>query len=213
MAQAPVRSLVLWFPDWPITALLRETARPKAAAVVGVSVVASAAVPAAAPAAEGVRALAPPIALVANNMIVACSPAARAEGVRRGQRRRDAQARCPQLRIVAADPARDHRVFAPAVSVVEERAPGVQIIRPGVCALRARGVARYYGGETEAAIELIQVLAAHGIEGVRAGIADGPFTAEQAREWGILNRVCEPGELWAAVMETATAIARMPGSR
>ena len=184
-AQAPVRSLVLWFPDWPITALLRETARPKAAAVVGVSVVASAAVPAAAPAAEGVRALAPPIALVANNMIVACSPAARAEGVRRGQRRRDAQARCPQLRIVAADPARDHRVFAPAVSVVEERAPGVQIIRPGVCALRARGVARYYGGETEAAIELIQVLAAHGIEGVRAGIADGPFTAEQAARRGV----------------------------
>ncbi|RYJ00029.1 MAG: enoyl-CoA hydratase [Acetobacteraceae bacterium] len=38
-------------------------------------------------------------------------------------------------------------------------------------------------------------------------LAGKPFTAEQAREWGILNRVCEPGELWAAVMETATAIA------
>jgi enoyl-CoA hydratase/carnithine racemase len=34
-----------------------------------------------------------------------------------------------------------------------------------------------------------------------------PFTAEQACEWGILNRVCEPGELMAAVMETARSIA------
>ncbi|MBI2218447.1 MAG: enoyl-CoA hydratase/isomerase family protein [Candidatus Rokubacteria bacterium] len=34
-----------------------------------------------------------------------------------------------------------------------------------------------------------------------------PFTAEQAHEWGILNRVCEPNELMPAVMETARAIA------
>jgi enoyl-CoA hydratase/carnithine racemase len=33
-----------------------------------------------------------------------------------------------------------------------------------------------------------------------------PFTAEQALEWGILNRICEPGELMDAVMETATTI-------
>ncbi|MDN3568829.1 enoyl-CoA hydratase/isomerase family protein [Paeniroseomonas aquatica] len=38
-------------------------------------------------------------------------------------------------------------------------------------------------------------------------LAGRPFTAEQARDWGILNRVCEPGELWAAVMKTAIAIA------
>jgi enoyl-CoA hydratase len=34
-----------------------------------------------------------------------------------------------------------------------------------------------------------------------------PFTADEAREWGILNRVCEPGELMPATMETARAIA------
>lgn len=34
-----------------------------------------------------------------------------------------------------------------------------------------------------------------------------PFSAEQACEWGILNRVCEPGELMAAALETAEAIA------
>jgi enoyl-CoA hydratase len=33
-----------------------------------------------------------------------------------------------------------------------------------------------------------------------------PFTAAQALDWGILNRVCEPGELMPSVLETAQAI-------
>lgn len=157
---APVRSLVLWFPDWPVTALTRDASR---------SVPLDASLP---------------IAVMAGNVVVACSAAARAEGVRRGQRRRDAQARCPRLTVIAADPVRDHRVFAPVVAGIEERAPGVQIVRPGLCALRARGPARYYGGETEAARVLLAALQGLGLEGVRAGIADGPFTAEQAARIG-----------------------------
>ncbi len=35
-----------------------------------------------------------------------------------------------------------------------------------------------------------------------------PFGAAEALDWGVLNRVCEPGELMTAVMETAQAIAR-----
>ncbi|WP_200948629.1 DNA polymerase Y family protein [Microbacterium sp. Root61] len=154
----PTRSLVLWFPDWPVTALLRDGSDEALAALDG----------------------AQPIAVLERNLVVACSRSARAEGVRRGQRRRDAQARCPSLVIVPSDAARDHRVFAPVVAVVEERAPGVQIIRPGLCALRARGPARYYGGEAEAARVLLEALAGQGLTDVRAGIADGPFTAEQA---------------------------------
>jgi enoyl-CoA hydratase len=34
-----------------------------------------------------------------------------------------------------------------------------------------------------------------------------PFAAELALEWGILNRLCEPGELMPAVMDTARTIA------
>jgi enoyl-CoA hydratase/carnithine racemase len=34
-----------------------------------------------------------------------------------------------------------------------------------------------------------------------------PFTAEQAYAWGILNRVCEPGELMPVVLDTARTIA------
>ena len=152
-----VRSLVLWIPDWPIVALLRERA--------------SGADPAGRDAA---------IAIMHANRVVACSAAARAEGVRRGQRRRDAQARCPSLQVVSDDAARDHRGFLPVVEAVEARAPGVQIIRPGLCALRARGPARYYGGEEAAARVVRDALDGVGIPDTRAGVADGPFTAEQA---------------------------------
>jgi len=155
-----VRSLVLWFPDWPVTALMRErsglTYEPGEVEQI-------------------------PVAIVHANTVVACSAAARHEGVRRGQRRRDAQAHCPRLEVVPDDQARDHRVFSPVVSVVERLAPGVQLIRPGLCALRARGPSRYYGGENAAACAILDVLAEEeGLLGVRAGVADGPFTAEQA---------------------------------
>jgi len=154
----PVRSLVLWIPDWPVMAWARQQGT---------------AVPDASPDAA-------PVAIVDKNVVVSCSATARAEGVRRGQRRRDAQARCPRLAVVAADPDRDQRIFAPLVTGIEELAPGVQIIRPGLCALRARGPARYYGGEAEAAEVLVAAFDAAGFPGARAGVADGPFTAEQA---------------------------------
>ncbi|WP_106814539.1 DNA polymerase Y family protein [Microbacterium timonense] len=181
----PVRSLVLWFPDWPVTALEREAG----AAAEKLDATAAGARPgsevSSRPGAEAAG-LRPrrPVAIVERNLVVACSAAARAEGVRRGQRRRDAQARCPGLTLVEADAARDHRTFAPVVSLIEERAPGVQLVRPGLCALRARGPARYYGGETEAARMLIGALRDAGIDGVRVGVADGPFTAEQAARGG-----------------------------
>lgn len=153
---APARSLVLWFPDWPVTALLLT--------------------------APITLDLDPdlPIAVTRANTVVACSAHARAEGVRRGQRQRDAQALSPRVQLVPSDPQRDARAFHPLVSLVEELVPGVQIIRPGLCALGARGAARYYGGEDEAAHVLLRRLADEGISEVRAGIADGPFTAEQA---------------------------------
>lgn len=166
VVDSPVRSLVLWFPDWPVTALLRDAGAGAAAGAAD----------------RAAASLDPsrPIAVVERNLVAACSASARVEGVRRGQRRRDAQARCPGLVIVPADPARDHRSFAPVVSAIEGLAPGVQLVRPGLCALRARGPSRYYGGETEAARVLLEMLKTLGLTDVRAGVADGPFTAEQA---------------------------------
>jgi protein ImuB len=153
-----MRTLVVWCPDWPVVA---------------------------ASVAAGVPATAP-VAVVAANRVVASSAAARAEGVRRGLRRREAQSRCPDLAVIPHDPARDARAFEPVVTAVEAMAPGVEIVRPGVCAVAARGPARYYGGDAAAAARF----AAHVTEtcGVacQTGVADGPFAAELAAREGMI---------------------------
>ena len=113
-------------------------------------------------------------------MVFACSAAARAEGVKRGLRVREAQARCPGLVVQQYDAVHDNRAFEAVLSGIEEMMPGVQLLRPGTCAIRSRGPARYFGGEKPAGIALVSLLDQLGIPGARVGIADGPFTAEQA---------------------------------
>ena len=72
----PVRTLVVWCPDWPLVAAgLADR----------------------------------PAVVVAANRVVATSATARAEGVRLGQRRREAQACCPELVVVGEEPGRDAR--------------------------------------------------------------------------------------------------------
>ncbi|GAB3811296.1 DNA polymerase Y family protein [Micromonospora zhanjiangensis] len=115
----PVRTLFVWCPDWPVVA---------ADIVDGVSA-------------------AGPVAVLHANRVIACSETARAEGVRRGLRKREAQSRCPELTVVDHDPGRDARAFEPVVATVEELAAGVEVVRPGACALAARGPARYFGGK------------------------------------------------------------------
>lgn len=149
---APTRTIALWCPDWPITAVRRI--RDLGSAV--------------------------PLALVERGEVYACSLEARAEGVRRGQRMRDAQSRCPELTVLPYEQTVDARVFAPVVEAIERTMPGVQIVRPGLCAIRARGPAQFYGGEEEAALWLFDALDELGIHGSRLGVADGPFTAVQA---------------------------------
>ncbi|MDQ4212921.1 DNA polymerase Y family protein [Microbacterium capsulatum] len=135
-----------------------------------------------------------PAAILHANRVVACSAAARAQGVRIGQRRREAQGLLPALRILPADPARDERAFLPVLRHIEAHAPGAQLLRPGLALLRARGVARYHGGEQEAARTLHALLAAAGHPEVRIGIADGPFTAELAARGADPALVVAPGE-------------------
>lgn len=149
----PTRTIVLWCPDWPITAALRahQSIAPDA-----------------------------PVALIEAGLVFACSASARREGIRRGLRVREAQARCPQLLVLDYDSALDVRSFEPVLEAIEETMPGVQLLRPGTCAMQARGPARYYGGEEEAALWLLDALDELGIHGSRIGIADGLFTAEQA---------------------------------
>ncbi|MBW3668175.1 MAG: DNA polymerase Y family protein [Actinobacteria bacterium] len=114
-AAAPERTLVVWCPDWPLTAA--GVGHDEAAAV------------------------------VVANRVVASSLAAWHDGVVRGLRRREAQGRCPSLRVLAADPAQEARAFEPVVAAVESFAPRVEVTRPGQCALATRGPSRYFGGD------------------------------------------------------------------
>lgn len=142
------RTLVVWCPDWP--------AMVHAASVEPGT----------------------PLAVLAGGQVLACTPAARAEGVRRGMRRRDAQSRCPGLVLRDHQPEADARAFEDVLTVIEALSPGVAPIRPGLCALAVPD--RYYGGEAEAAAVIAEAIVGTGVWDVRTGIADGLFTAEQA---------------------------------
>ncbi len=145
-----MRVLVVWCPDWSVVAALDEVG------------------------------LAPgtPAAVLAAGVVEVCNGPAREEGVRRGQRRRDAQSRCPGLVLVPAVPERDARAFDPVLEAVEALRPGVASLRPGLLAVRAPG--RWYGGEEHAAATVSQTLVEAGVWDCRLGVADDLFTAEQA---------------------------------
>jgi protein ImuB len=150
------RTMVVWCPDWPVVAAAGETE-------VGDK----------------------PVAVIDKGQVFACSATARLEGVRRGQRTREAQSRCPDLVVLAFDPLVTQRAFEPVIAAIEAIVPGVELIRPGACALRTRGPSRYFGSERQAAEEIARRLRSldlpdHRLTTPRLGVADGPFAAEQA---------------------------------
>src|SRR5438445_13292837 len=59
-----------------------------------------------------------PAAVFFANRVVASSPAARADGVTAHMRRRESQARCPELIVLECDPARDARAFEPIAATL-----------------------------------------------------------------------------------------------
>jgi len=153
---APARVAAVWAPDWPVVAAASAADVP----------------------------LHLPIAVLAANRVVACSEVARADNVRRGLRRREAQALCPELVLLDDDPDRDARAFEPVVAAVEELAPGVEIVRPGLCAFRVRGPARYFGSEPAVAERVVDAVATQtGVE-VLVGVAEGAFAAALAARHG-----------------------------
>ncbi|MDQ1444699.1 MAG: protein ImuB [Acidimicrobiaceae bacterium] len=125
------------------------------------------------------------------NRVVACSAAARAEGVQRGLRRREAQARCPGLVMLEHDQARNGRAFEPLVAAVEAFAPRVEILRPGVCLAPTRGPSQYFGGDQALAARVADAVESTTGHHCLTGIADGPFAAVLAARQG---RVVPPGE-------------------
>src|SRR5688572_31580802 len=103
-ARAETRQMAIWCPDWPVVA---------AAAHLGLSVQL-------------------PLAVFERGEVFACSTMARVEGVRRGMRRRDASARCPELRVLERNEASEIRTFEDVLSAIEEISAGVAPVRPGL---------------------------------------------------------------------------------
>ncbi|MDX6390174.1 MAG: protein ImuB [Streptosporangiaceae bacterium] len=132
-----------------------------------------------------------PVAALAAGRVVACSASARDAGVRRGQRIRDAQHHCPALIAMPRDEAREARVFEQVLAVVEEFCPRLEVTRPGLCALGARGPARYFGGEESLVGKLAAAVAESGFA-CRIGIADGLFAGELAARAGPAGVIVAP---------------------
>jgi protein ImuB len=147
----------VWCPDWPVTV---------ARAGAGLSE-------------------AEPVAVLTANRVIACSQAAREHGVKRGLRRREAQARCPELVILPRNLAAEARAFEPVLTAIESVALGVELGRPGLAMIGVRGPTRYFGGEAGVLHALARAIAEH-TENVLIGVADGAFAAEQAARRGVL---------------------------
>jgi protein ImuB len=134
-----------------------------------------------------------PAIVVSNGRVTACTAAAREVGVRRGQKLRDAQRRCADLEVHDDDLDAQARLFEQVIAVVEALCPRVEVIRPGLLAVPARGPARYYRSEQAAADTVRDVVEAEGFE-CAAGVADGSFAAALAARVLPAGIVVPPGE-------------------
>lgn len=151
------RVLALWCPDWPAVAAAQFLDVP------------------------GTE----PIAVLAAGAVAACSPAARRAGVRRGMRKRQAQAACPELLVTGDDPHRDGRLFEPVVSAVTAVVPMTEVLRPGLLVVAAERGARYFGGEVELAEAVVEATEERYVS-AQVGVADRLFTAVLAARAGVV---------------------------
>jgi len=116
--------------------------------------------------------------------LTAVSALARAEGVRRGMRRRQAQGVCPELVLLPADDARDVRLFEPVAAAAETVVAGIEVVRAGMLLLPAGGASRYHGSEDALAEKLIDAVAAGSGHECAVGTADGLLAAVLAARTG-----------------------------
>ncbi len=146
-----VRTLVVWCPDWPVEAAIRS----------------------------GLAEAGHPLAVLKANRVVAASASARALGVARAMRRREAQGLCPDIALIEDDPGRDARVFEPVATALDAFTPRIEIVRPGLCQFPTIGPSRYFGGDEALSAKILEAVRATGAP-VRLGIADGTFAAALA---------------------------------
>jgi protein ImuB len=150
------RVCCVWCPDWPVVAARQRDAALREMPIAIVE--------------PGDRGL----------VVKAASIEARREGVSRGLRRREAEARCVGLAIIDADDAADARAFETVARAVEQLVPRVVLDRPGRCWFPTRGPSRYFGGDDALAQRVIDGVRDAGVVDVHVGVADGELAAELA---------------------------------
>nr|WP_250447894.1 DNA polymerase Y family protein [Actinotalea sp. C106] len=156
--KAPARIAALWVPDWPVLAAMLVAEVP----------------------------VHRPAAVHDGRRVTAVSALARAEGVRRGMRRRQAQECCPELTLLDHDPGRDVRLFEPVAAAAETVVAGVEVARPGLLLLPAAGASRFHGSEQHLAAELVGAVASRTGHEAQVGIADGTGAAVLAARAGLV---------------------------
>src|SRR4051794_41877945 len=110
----PSRVLAIWCMDWPAVA---------AAAAADQSATA-------------------PVAVTLANRVIACSASARAAGVRRGRRRRQAQARGPELHVGPPHAPRGAPPFQDVEAAADELGAPAEVLRPPPVVRPGRGAGR-----------------------------------------------------------------------
>lgn len=152
------RLLAVWCPDWPVVAACTATGTSQHV----------------------------PVAVLDGNEIVATSAVARAEGLRRAMRKRMAESMCPELVTFEHDPQRDARFFEPVAEAVEELAPGIEVVQPGLVAVPARGPVGYFSSAERAAERIVDHIAAQTNVEAQVGVADSLFAATKAAHRNVI---------------------------
>ena len=163
------RTCCVWCPDWPVVAARRRDPSLRAVPVF-------------------VRER-----VGARELVRAASAEARAAGVTRGMRRREAEAQCPDAVCIDADDALEARTFEIVARAIEKLTPRVVLDRPGLCAFMTRGPSRYFGGDDALAVACTKTSRPRSTTpsptsaptaDIRVGIADGGFAARLAARDG-----------------------------
>lgn len=117
-----------------------------------------------------------------DNRVMALNSLAADAGVKIGMRRREAEAVCPVVLTVVADPGADAVRFEPVVAAIESLIPRVELMAPGLALAPVAGAIRYFGSEQTLVANVAKEVDLHTGPGYRLGLAAGPFAARRAAD-------------------------------
>ena len=159
-----MRTLCVWFPDWPLTEIEVEPGR----------------------ACFVFEDRPPRVSGGESQRIRAANEVARRSGVELGMGRRAAEALCPTALAVPRDFSEETRRFEQVVLALEGLIPRVEVIEPGLALVPVEGAVLYYGGEgpllerVEKELSGLVDSSDPAMGQMRMGLAEGPFAARWA---------------------------------